>query len=112
VLRALQHYLHRAWGHEHRPYRGSGSNLDPDLLALDFMIGHDPARPDAFAVYLNEINDFASGGMRDYEILRHRQILPDAAQVRAAELFSLAPAILRTAFWRGSAYRRAMLGVD
>jgi hypothetical protein len=112
VLRALRDYLYHAWGHEHRPYRGSGSNLDPDLLALDFMIGHDPGRPDAFAVYLNEINDFASGGMRDYEILRHRQMLPDAAQVRAAEPFSLAPAILRTAFWRGSAYRRAMLGAD
>ncbi len=76
------------------------------------MIGHDPDRPGAFAVYLNEINDFASGGMRDYEILRHRQMLPDAAQVRATEPFSLAPAILRTAFWRGSAYRRTILGED
>lgn len=107
VLRALEDYLHRMWGQARTAYRGSGSTIEPDLLALDFMIGHDPQQPGEFAVYLNEINDFASGGMRDYEILRHRQLLPDADQVRATQSFSLAPSMLRMAYWRGNAYRQA-----
>jgi hypothetical protein len=73
------------------------------------MIGHDPQQPGEFAVYLNEINDFASGGMRDYEILCHRQLLPEADRVRATQSFSLAPSMLQMAFWRGNAYRQAIL---
>jgi hypothetical protein len=107
VLRALEDYLQRTWGHIRVPYQGSGSNLEPDLLALDFMIGHDPQQPGTFTVYLNEINDFASGGMRDYEILCHRQMLPHTMHVRATQPFSLAPSMLQTAYWRGSAYRQA-----
>jgi hypothetical protein len=71
------------------------------------MIGHDPQQPGTFTVYLNEINDFASGGMRDYEILCHRQMLPHTMHVRATQPFSLAPSMLQTAYWRGSAYRQA-----
>ena len=108
VLRALEAYLQRVWQHNRQRYRGSGSNLEPDLLALDFMIAHDPTRANGFAVYLNEINDFASGGMRDYEVLLHRQSLPDAEVVRATQEFSLAPHILATAHWRGSAYKEAV----
>ncbi len=72
-------------------YAGADRRQSPDLLALDFMLAR---AGDEFAVYLIEINDFASGGMRDYEVLAHRQALPDAPAVRAVYPFSLAPAML------------------
>ncbi len=87
-------------------YRGSGSNLEPDLLALDFMISPDPDDTARYRVVLLEINDFASGGMRDFEILIHRHFLPDAACISASQSYSLAPALLETARWRGELYRR------
>lgn len=110
VMRALDRYMERAWGATRRAYRGSGSNLEADLLALDFMIARAPELPEGFAVYLNEINDFASGGMRDYEILAHRHAFPDADRVVAAKPFSLAPQMLETAKWRGGAYKHASTG--
>lgn len=74
----------------------------PDLLALDFMIA---PHGDTLAIYLNEINDFASGGMRDYEVLAHRQAFPDADAIAAIHPFSLAPAMLELARWRGEGYK-------
>ena len=108
VLRALERYLQRRFGGERQPYRGSGSNLEPDLLALDFMISEAAGRPGHYVVYLNEINDFASGGMRDYEILAHRAAFPDAERIVAAHPFSLAPHVLDLAKWRGQAYKEAI----
>src|ERR687886_10547 len=108
VMHALDRYLERTWGHTKRAYLGSGSNLEADLLALDFMIAEAPELPAGYAVYLNEINDFASGGMRDYEVLAHRQAFPDADRIVARHPFSLAPQILETARWRGRAYKRAL----
>lgn len=83
-------------------YAGADRTQSPDLLALDFMLARDG---DNFAVYLIEINDFASGGMRDYEVLAHRQVLPDAPAVQAIHSFSLAPAMLNSARWRALQYR-------
>lgn len=108
VLEQLEQYLRSHFADQRQPYLGSGSNLEPDLLALDFMIARDRDQPGAFVVYLNEINDFASGGMRDYEVLAHREALPDAPRVRATQPFSLAPALLDLAYWRGAAYKQAM----
>jgi len=107
VLQRLDAYMQRFWNTAREPYIGSGSNLEPDLLALDFMISHDQEHPQQFVIYINEINDFASGGMRDYEILAHRQAFPDAERIVAAHPFSLAPSVLDLAKWRGSAYRQA-----
>jgi hypothetical protein len=109
VMRALDRYMERNWAERKQLYRGSGSNLEADLLALDFMIAPAPSTATGYAVYLNEINDFASGGMRDYEVLAHRQALPDADRVVAAHSFSLAREMLETAMWRGSAYRQAVI---
>jgi hypothetical protein len=109
VMRALDRYMERHWADRKQPYQGSGSNLEADLLALDFMIAPAPGTTTGYVVYLNEINDFASGGMRDYEVLAHRQALPDADRVVAAHSFSLARAMLETAKWRGDAYRQALL---
>ncbi len=108
VLRSLEVYLMRHWHTVEQAYLGSGSNLSADLLALDFMIAADPLRNGTYAVYLNEINDFASGGMRDYELLYHREALPDAEHITATEPFALAPHILTLAQWRGGAYRAAL----
>jgi hypothetical protein len=110
VMEQLDRYLHSQFADQHQPYIGSGSNLEPDLLALDFMIARDRDQGGGFAVYLNEINDFASGGLRDYEVLAHREALPDAPRVRATQPFSLAPALLDLAYWRGSGYKRAVGG--
>ncbi|GAC1360638.1 MAG: hypothetical protein NVSMB42_20190 [Herpetosiphon sp.] len=107
VLEALEAYLEREWREQRISYAGSGSNLEPDLLALDFMIAEDANEQDGFAVYLNEINDFASGGMRNYEYVMHRWLRPTAARVLAQQPFSLAPRILDLAVWRGRAYKAA-----
>lgn len=98
VLRHVERYV------QHNNVQPPGSHQSPDLLALDFMIAPDAGG--GFAVYLNEINDFASGGMRDYEVLAHRQAFPDAPAIQAWHAFSLAPAILDLARWRGSMYRQ------
>ncbi|MBA3943510.1 MAG: hypothetical protein H0X37_02990 [Herpetosiphonaceae bacterium] len=108
VLHSLEAYLVRHWGATEQLYHGLGSNLSADLLALDFMIAPDPARSGTYAVYLNEINDFASGGMRDYELLYHREARPDADHITATESFALAPHILTLAKWRGGAYQAAL----
>lgn len=107
VLRALSGYLARHHAAVERRYRGSGSNLEPDLLALDFMISRVAGKRGAFAVYINEINDFASGGMRDYDMLTARQAAPEAPRAHARHAFSLAPRVLDLALWRGRAYRDA-----
>lgn len=91
VLKRLEHYV------------PAGRFQTPDLLALDFMLAPDG---DDYAVYLIEINDFASGGMRDYEVLAHRQALPNAPAIRADQPFSLAPAMLQSARWRALQYLR------
>ncbi|HLY25512.1 MAG TPA: hypothetical protein VKQ72_04175, partial [Aggregatilineales bacterium] len=110
VMNALTSYMHRNVQPEESGYRGGGSNLEADLLALDFMIAPDDQEPDRYRVYLLEINDFASGGMRDFEILIHRQRLPQASSIHASQPYCLAPAILDTARWRGQAYKNAIEG--
>jgi len=87
-------------------YAGADRHQTPDLLALDFMLARDG---DDYAVYLIEINDFASGGMRDYEVLAHRQALPDAEAIMAVHPFSLAPAMLDSARWRALEYLAGMM---
>jgi len=110
VMNALTNYMQRKFQPQESGYRGGGSNLEADLLALDFMIAPDNQRPDRYRVYLLEINDFASGGMRDFEILIHRQRLPQASSIHASQPYCLAPAILDTARWRGQAYKNAIEG--
>lgn len=91
VLKRLERYVD---GHA-RP--------TPDLLALDFMLARSG---DDYVIYLIEINDFASGGMRDFEVLAHQQALPDAPAIEAIHSFSLAPAMLDSARWRAQQAKR------
>jgi hypothetical protein len=108
VMHALSRYMVQNFAMQRVNYRGCGSNLEPDLLALDFMIAADAGSPDCYKIYLLEINDFASGGMRDFEILIHRQKQPDAPVIYASQPYCLAPAILDTALWRGRAHKVAL----
>ena len=105
VLRRLEQYLYEQFHPALQRYVGSGSNLEPDLLALDFIISEIGSQQ--YALYLLEINDFASGGMRDYEVLAQREVWPEAERIAAIHPFSLAPAMLDMAAWRGAAYRQA-----